>query len=153
MAESEPVVTNSGPLIALASVGQLDVLRALYLSVLVPEAVWREVTEAGAGRPGARELAATSWTTRVTIDPPPDRLLTEELGDGEAEAITLAVRREAKLLLMDDRRGRRVAELAYRLRVKGVAGVLVAAKRRGFITTVRPLLERCEATGITFRNG
>jgi len=147
MAESAPVVTNSGPLIALASVGQLDVLRALYISVLVPEAVWCEVTEAGTGRPGARELAATSWTTRVTIDPPPDRLLTEELGHGEAEAITLAVRREAKLLLMDDRRGRRVAELAYSLRVKGVAGILVAAKRLGVITTVRPLLEAMRGHG------
>jgi hypothetical protein len=71
----------------------------------------------------------------------------EELGDGEAEAITLAVRREAKLLLMDDRRARRVAELAYRLRVKGVAGVLVVAKRRGFITAVRPLLEAMRGRG------
>jgi predicted nucleic acid-binding protein len=70
MAESGPVVTNSGPLIALASVGQLDVLRALYLSVLVPEAVWREVTEAGAGWPGARELMAASWTTRVSVGLP-----------------------------------------------------------------------------------
>ena len=69
MSESGPVVTDSGPLIALASVGQLDVLSVLYTSVLVPEAVWREVTEAGVGRPGARELVTTSWTTRVTIDP------------------------------------------------------------------------------------
>lgn len=147
MSESGPVVTNSGPLIALASVGQLGVLSVLYTSILVPEAVWREVTEAGVGRPGARELGATSWTTRVTIEPPPDRLLIEELGDGEAEAITLAVRREAKLLLMDDRRARRVAELAYGLRVKGVAGVLVAAKRRGLITAVRPLLEAMRTHG------
>jgi len=39
MAESEPVVTNSGPLSALASVGHLNLLSALYTSVLVPEAV------------------------------------------------------------------------------------------------------------------
>ncbi len=50
MSESGPVVTNSGPLIALASVGQLDLLSALYTIVLVPEAVWCEVTEAGVGR-------------------------------------------------------------------------------------------------------
>jgi predicted nucleic acid-binding protein len=147
MAESGPVVTNSGPLIALASVGQLDLLSALYTTILVPEAVWREVTEAGAGRPGARELLATSWTTRVPLDPPPDRLLTEELGAGEAEAIALAVQREAQLLLMDDRRARRVAELAYRLRVKGAAGILVAAKRRGLIAAVRPLFELMRVHG------
>jgi predicted nucleic acid-binding protein len=56
MSERGPVVTNSGPLIALASVGQLSILSALYTTVLVPEAVWREVTEAGAGRPGRVSL-------------------------------------------------------------------------------------------------
>lgn len=130
MSEDGPVVTNSGQLIALASVGQLDILYGLYTEVLVPQAVWREVTEAGAGRPGSRELVATSWAIQVTLDPPPDRLLTEELGAGEADAISLAVRREARVLLMDDRRARRVAELAYGLRVKGVAGILVSAKSR-----------------------
>jgi hypothetical protein len=147
MSESGPVVTNSGPLIALASGGQLDVRRALYTTVLVPEAVWCEVTEASAGRPGAHELSSTSWTTRITLDPPPDRLLTEELGAGEAEAIARAVQREARLLLMDDRRARRVAELAYGLRVKGVAGILVAAKHRGLIVAVWPLLEMMQGHG------
>lgn len=147
MSEDGPVVTNSGPLIALASVGQLDLLHGLYSEVLVPEAVWREVTEAGAGRPGARELTLASWTTRTVLDPPPDRLLTEELGAGEAEAIALAVRREARLLLIDDRRARRVAELAYGLRVKGVAGIVVAAKHKGLIATVRPLLEVMQVRG------
>ena len=147
MSEDGPVVTNSGPLIALASIGQLDLLRALYLTVLVPDAVWHEVTEAGAGRPGARELPITSWAIKTTLDPPPDRLLTEELGAGEADAIALAVRRKARLLLMDDRRARRVAELAYGLRVKGVAGIVVAAKRSGLIAAARPLLEMMQARG------
>jgi predicted nucleic acid-binding protein len=147
MSEDGPVVTNSGPLIALASVGQLDILHGLYTEVLVPQAVWREVAEAGAGRPGSRELVTTSWAIQVTLDPPPDRLLMEELGAGEAEAIALAVHREARLLLMDDRRARRVAELAYGLRVKGVAGILVAAKHRGLISAVRPLLEMMQVRG------
>lgn len=147
MSEGGPVVTNSGPIIALAVVGQLNVLGALYDSVLVPGAVWGEVTEAGAGRPGAHELASATWVERVDIDPPPDRLLTEELGAGEAEAITLAVRRGARLLLLDDRRARRIAEIAYGLRVKGAAGVLVAAKRRGLIAAVRPLLEAMRIHG------
>jgi predicted nucleic acid-binding protein len=147
MAEERPVVTNSGPLIALSSVGQLDVLLHLYTEVLVPEAVWREVTTAGEGRPGSRELTESSWITRVSLAPPPDRLLTEELGMGEAEAIALTIQRNGRLLLIDDRRARRVAELAYGLRVKGVAGILVAAKQKGFITEVRPLLELMRVRG------
>ena len=42
---------------------------------------------------------------------------------------------------MDELRARRIAERAYGLRVKGSAGVLVAAKRAGLIRAVRPLLE------------
>lgn len=147
MSEDGPVVTNSGPLIALASVGQLDLLRALYTTVLVPDAVWREVTEAGAGRPGARELSITSWPIKTALDVPPDRLLTEELGAGEADAIALAIQRKARLLLMDDRRARRIAELAYSLPVKGVAGIVVAAKRGGLISAARPLLEMMQGHG------
>jgi uncharacterized protein len=71
----------------------------------------------------------------------------EELGAGEAEAIALAVQSEAGLLLMDDRRARRIAELAYGLRVKGVAGILVTAKRRELISEVRPLLETIKIHG------
>ena len=147
MSEGRLVVTNSRPVIALAVVGQLDLLGALYGSVLIPGAVWSEVTEVGARRPGAHELASASWVERVDVDPPPDRLLTEELGAGEAEAVTLAVRRGARLLLLDDRRARRIAEIAYGLRVKGAAGVLVAAKRRGLIAAVRPLLEAMRIHG------
>src|SRR5690606_8799598 len=51
-------------------------------------------------------------------DPPPDALLAEELGPGEAEAIALGVRRRADLLLIDERKGRRIATLAYNLHVK-----------------------------------
>ncbi len=96
---------------------------------------------------GSHELASASWAVRVTLDLPPDRLLTEELGAGEAEAIALAVQRNAQLLLMDDRRARRVAELAYGLGVKGAAGILVAAKRQGLVSTVRPLLEMMQVRG------
>jgi predicted nucleic acid-binding protein len=81
------------------------------------------------------------------VAPPPDALLAEELGPGEAEAIALSVRRHADLLLIDERKGRRIATLAYKLRVKGTAGVLVLAKRRGLVPAVRPLLETMRTGG------
>jgi len=141
------VIADAGPIVALSIVGQLDILGRLFGKVLVPGAVYREVVIEGRGRPGADELAQASWVERVDVAPPPDALLAEELGPGEAEAITLAVRRRADLILIDERKGRRIATLAYHLRVKGTAGMLVLAKQLGLISSVRPLLEALRGGG------
>lgn len=50
------IVADSGPLIALALIEQLDVLRQLYPRVLLPPAVWHEVTAKGMGMPGAQAI-------------------------------------------------------------------------------------------------
>jgi len=145
--ESSTVVTNSGPVIALATVNQTGLLGGLYGKVLVPAAVFRELTWLGTHRPGAAEIEKAVWAQRVDLDIKPDPLLLEDLGAGEAEAITLAAHRSAALLLLDDRRARRIAEVAYHLRVKGVAGILVAAKRKGLVGSVRAMLLRIRDGG------
>lgn len=75
MSDSLLVVADNGPLIALATVGHLELLNALYGSVLVPQAVVREVVHAGRDRPGARELAGAAWAQQVELDTPPDPYL------------------------------------------------------------------------------
>lgn len=141
-----PIVSDSGPLIALSGIGRLELLASLHGRVFVPPAVLREVTESGAGRRGAREVAGARWIEVRELVAPPDALLIQELGSGEAEAISLALRLGASVLL-DERRGRRIAETVYRLRVRGTVGVLVAAKQRGILPALRPLLEELRRTG------
>lgn len=148
----ETIICNSGPLIALSMVGQLHLLRQLYRQVIVPKAVIREVVESGAGRIGADEVESASWLKQKTLDVPPDPLLASELGAGEAEVITMAFRLNAKLVLIDERRARRIAEQAYNLRVKGSAGILVAAKKANLISSIKPLLESMMAQGYYFSN-
>lgn len=147
MPEGGPVVANSGPLIALATVTQLDLLGKLYTTVLVPDAVFVEVAGAGPGKPGAVELPNATWLRRVSLAGAPDPLLSQGLGPGETEAIALALTSGARLLLLDDRRARRIAEVAYGLRVQGVAGLLVTARRRGLVPAVRPLLAAMRSRG------
>jgi predicted nucleic acid-binding protein len=53
------VVSDSGPLIALANIGQLDLLSALYGEILIPKAVYEEVVKGGQGRPGSKEVRET----------------------------------------------------------------------------------------------
>ena len=39
------VIVNSTPLIALGNIGKMDILRAMYGTITIPEAVFCEVTE------------------------------------------------------------------------------------------------------------
>lgn len=135
-----PIVCNTGPLIALSMVGQLDLLKNLYQRVLVPDVVIREVMAGGPGLPGVPEVRSASWLERVH-QPAPEPLLAFELGAGESAVIATAHHLEARLVLIDERRARRIAEQAYKLRVKGSAGILVSAKKAGLIPAVGPLLE------------
>lgn len=142
-----PIICDSGPLIALSVVGQLELLPRLFERVQVPEAVFSEVVRSGAGRAGAAEVAGAGWIERVDVRGQVEPLLALELGRGEAEVISLARRSEASLVLIDERRARRIAEQAYGLRVKGSAGVLVQARRAGLVAAIRPLLEAMTAAG------
>ena len=72
--------------------------------------------------------------------------LTQLLGPGESEAIILAEQENARFLLLDDARGRRVAR-ERGVPVVGVAGVLLAAKSRGAIAAVGPVLEALSRVG------
>ena len=68
------------------------------------------------------------------------------MGPGEAEAISLAADRKG-LLIVDERQARRIAEMAYGLRVRGTVGTLVLAKRRRLVAEVRPILETMRRGG------
>lgn len=78
-------------------------------------------------------------------------LLTQGLDRGEAEAIALALQITAQKLIIDERRGRAVAE-RLGLQLTGTLGVLVIAKQRGFVDKVRPLIDTLMMT-INFRVG
>lgn len=140
------VVCDSGPLIALASLGQLDLLRRLYDRVVVAPAVFREVVQQGKGRPGASDIENAKWLELARLETPPELFLAGELGAGEAETISLA-RRENGIVLLDEREGRRIAQVVYELRVRGVVGTLSLAKRLHLIPALRPLLDQLSNTG------
>ena len=55
------VVSDSSPLIALACLSQLELLRILYEEITIPQAVYDEVVQAGEGRQGATAVAEASW--------------------------------------------------------------------------------------------
>lgn len=132
------VVSDTSPIINLAAIGQLDLLRTLYDTVHLPPAVHREITRFEE-QPGAEAVQSLEWIQSQSC-PRPDlaTVLREELDAGEAEAIALAVDVDA-LLLIDEREGRRAASRLGVSRL-GLLGVLVKAKRKEHVPAIRPLL-------------
>lgn len=55
------IVSNASPLINLARIGKLDLLRELYGKLLIPQAVWQEVVLDGVGQPGAEQVKTSDW--------------------------------------------------------------------------------------------
>ncbi len=130
---TDRAVINSGPLVALSLAGLLDLLPTIFSEFWIPEAVFHEVAVAGLGRPGANALSDPQWVVHVRPSPEPDPLLIAELDLGEASVISLARECTPCMVILDEKRGRRIAHHVYGLPVKGTAGLLVEAKRRGIL--------------------
>lgn len=84
----QKVVSNSSPLIHLAKIGKLDLLRSFFSEVLVPEAVYKECVVEGKGKDDATKISKAKWIrVRKIKDEKLKRALMVELDEGEAEAI------------------------------------------------------------------
>lgn len=145
------VVSDTSPLVYLTRLGHLGWLRELYGAIVLPEAVWKEITVGGKGLPegNAVEAAfASGWMSVRQASLPPELTADEELDPGESEAIALA-RELSAILIIDDAAGRRVGE-RLGLRLTGTAGVLLAAKLRGLTPSLKRELDRLQSE-TTFR--
>jgi hypothetical protein len=132
------VVSDTSPITSLVDVGQVELLRALFGTVIVPREVSRELERGHVGVPTwveVREVNDRSMVSRLEA----------EVDLGEAEALVLALELKADRLLIDEQQGRAIAE-RLGLRYIGVLGVLLEAKRRGHLSAVRPLLDELVAT-------
>ena len=135
------VVSDTSPVLNLARIGRLELLHSLYHEVLIPSAVYRELTDPNSNLPPAVHLASTPWLiVAAAADQGRVRELREHLDPGESEAIVLAIERRADLLLIDERRGRQTAT-AQGLIVTGLLGVVARAKRAGLIELAKPVVD------------
>lgn len=136
------IVSNTSPITNLAGIGQLDLLRLLYGNIIIPQAVYNEMAGISKTVPGTLEVQSRSWiiVQRVT-DSTQVETLQATLDQGEAAAIALALELNAELLIIDEKPGRAIAK-QFGINIIGVLGVLLEAKRRGFITAVKPLMEQ-----------
>lgn len=143
------VVADASPLRYLILIEHVHVLPALFGAVIVPPAVVAELTNERTPQEVRAWLANRPEWLRVQAPRETLPQLRGEIDDGEREAIALALEVAADALLIDDRDGRRHAEL-LNCRAVGTLGVLADAADRGF-AELSVALERL--SGTNFRVG
>ena len=135
------VVADTSPITALLHLQQIHLLGILYGPVFIPLTVAKELSSLTAfgfdlsfledkEKYIIRQAVNTSFITMLSI----------HIDEGEAEAIALAKELNADLLLIDEKLGKQYAE-AENITCKGVVGILLAAKNKGFLSMIKPLLD------------
>lgn len=146
---AKSVVADAGPLIAFGRIGRLDLLPQTLGEILVPNAVAGECL-ADPEKPGAQAIRE-ALRARLLIKTPDPSMAEPQfpvLDAGETAAILLALKLSASVLI-DEKLGRSIAA-KLGLSVIGSAGVLLAAKKRGLIDSVRPILDAFSSNGYHF---
>jgi predicted nucleic acid-binding protein len=144
------VVSNTTPLIGLATIQHFDLLQHLFGKIHIPQAVYGEAVTAGREEGGAkREVSAADWIETVPVkDQLAVDVLLDELDRGEAETIVLARELNADWVLMDEKKGRRkVSELG--LDKIGTLGILLKTKQVGLLPRIRPEVEQLRQQGFS----
>jgi predicted nucleic acid-binding protein len=144
------VVSNTTPLIGLASIERFDLLQQLFAEIHIAQAVYYEAVVAGREEGGAKlEVSTATWVKTMQIQ---DQLavdvLLDELDAGEAETIVLARELKADWVLMDEKKGRRKLDQLGMQKV-GTLGLLLKAKQIGLLAAIRPDVERLRRQGFS----
>lgn len=133
-------------LIALQWLDLLPSLSQVHSVVWIAERVWREFA-AGATDAELDALMAIPVVQRASVA---NRTLVDVIAvsadGGEAEAIALAVEQQVPLVLIDDYRGRKVAQ-RLGLKTRGVLGHLLLLKQAGMIGAVEPYITTLQHKG------
>jgi predicted nucleic acid-binding protein len=133
------VVSDTTAITTLLKTGKEALLAQLFGSVLVPSAVYSELSRVHEDLPEFIRLVGVRDTFA-------SERLRQQLGRGESEAIVLAEELRADYLLIDERRGRRIAR-ERNLKIIGLLGIVLLARERGLVAAVRPLLLELQSRG------
>ena len=143
------IVADTGPIIGLAKIGQIYLLKKLATEVLIPPTVHKELYGKIGSESDQIDQALSDFVHVVklgALDLNIDEPLSN-LGEGERQSILLAsTLKEEVLLLVDDRAARQAADNLNISKI-GLVGLLLLAKKRGLIDNVGSLLQELQAAG------
>jgi predicted nucleic acid-binding protein len=138
------VVSNTSPILNLALIDRLALMRDQFTNVTIPKRVLEEL-RVGENLPGSKKILDALDAKWLQVEEVQDsamlRILKRELDAGEAEAMALALKNSAKWVLLDESEARRIAK-NLGLKVTGVLGILLRACRQKRIPSLRTEMER-----------
>lgn len=138
------VVSDTSPIIGLILINRLELLKDIYKQVFIPQAVYDELLVLETFGFDLSELTTSSWINVVKASNQNFiEELEKELDRGESEAISLAIELNAETLLIDEKRGRTIAE-RLGIEIIGLLGVLLEAKELSLISSVKPLARQLD---------
>ena len=129
------IISDASCLIVLEKVDALSLLYDLYGSIYVTPEILGEFD-----RPIPSWIVVRSVKDTSKID-----LLELQVDRGEASALVLALEMGECLVIIDDLKARKIAN-KLNIKITGTIGILIAAKRKGIIPSVKPLLNKIKAT-------
>jgi predicted nucleic acid-binding protein len=132
----ELIVSDTSCLIVLSKTGQLELLNALFSAVMVTHEVLIEFGE-----------PLPDWISVQSVqDTNLQKMLETQLDIGEASSISLALQMPSRQILIDERKGRRIAS-EMGLKVLGTIMVLILAKEKCLIPSLSDALEQLTKVG------
>ena len=129
-------IVNTSPLLFLSKIHRLSILEK-FGQIFVPTGVITEIKQKQDDALDTVIKASNSWLKiGIVKDKNLLNVLTKELGEGESEAICLAIEQKARWVILDDQDARRYAH-RYGLNVIGTLGLLAWAKKSGIIKSFK----------------
>ncbi|MDR0873896.1 MAG: DUF3368 domain-containing protein [Prevotellaceae bacterium] len=140
------IVCDTSPIVALAIINELPLLDKIFDNVLIPQTVFNELTVGD--KPQAEKLYV--WA-KDKICAATDKHLFQTynmiLDAGESEAMTLYWEKNSDFLLIDERKGRKIAKY-NNIKIIGTLGILLLAKQKGYINEIKPMLDILQTSSI-----
>lgn len=133
------VVSDTSVITNLIQLNELTLLKDLFGNIVIPQKVYDELTKV----PKQIDLIERlNWieVKRISDRAHFDNLL-KTLDPGEAEAIVLAIELKADALLIDEKKGRKIAQ-EHGIIITGLLGILINAKVENLISEVKPILDK-----------
>lgn len=129
------IISDASCIILLDKIGELILLKKLFGKITTTKQIAREFAKPLPGWFEIKEPKEKKY----------QKILEATVDKGEASAIALALEYDNCLLIIDDLKGRKLAK-ELKIQITGTLGILVDAKLRGHIKSVKNILQKIKST-------